>query len=101
MTWISVSRPTWFMTCTVLLSSFRIEAKRVRLSGVCLLYLTQLHDCVCIFVYFDNVVDRPQQLTEVHNRDIQVIILIIKKRQSSTGKRRCGMKIHRHENTSG
>jgi len=33
---------------------------------------------LCIFVYFDNTVDRPQQFTGSDNKDIEVIILKIK-----------------------
>jgi len=29
-------------------------------------------------VYFDNIFDKPQQFTEGDNKDIEVIILIIK-----------------------
>src|SRR6218665_527642 len=35
---------------------------------------------VCIFVNFDNIVDKPQQFIEGDNKGIGVIILIIKKR---------------------
>lgn len=39
----------------------------------------------CIFVYFDSIVDKPQQFIEGDNKDIDVIILIIKDAYSRTG----------------
>ena len=33
---------------------------------------------MCIFVYFHNIVDKPQQFTEGDNKDVEIIILIIK-----------------------
>lgn len=43
------------------------------------------HGVWCIFVYFDSIVDKPQQFIEGDNKDIDVIILIIKDAYSRTG----------------
>ena len=44
----------------------------------------QLPSCMCIFVYFDNIVDKLHQFTEGDNNDI---VIIIKDEHSSTFKK--------------
>ena len=38
----------------------------------------KLRNNLYIFVLFQIIVDRPQQVTESHNKNIEVVILIIK-----------------------